>query len=173
MFNGPIYVSLLPIQCHDTFCLILFYMYGMMIRVLHSVKMCMSRMLFHFMRCECDAVPRKATVKARISEKISRDFHRRIRIMLTSIAQYTLIIHYLMRSFRGAYLFSVVFNVYARFYSFPWIINLNHLVCMPLSLYPPANRPAVSSDACGFQDYWVFSHPKRGEQTSKREETHP
>lgn len=109
MFNGPIYVSLLPIQCHDTFCLISFYMFGMMIRVLHSVEMCMSRMLFHFMRCDTKKSDRKSTHIER-GKNCSRLPSSHPHNTCTSIAQYAHT-HYLMRSFRGAYLFSVVFNV--------------------------------------------------------------
>lgn len=96
----------------------------------------MCRMLFRFMRYGTTKSDRESTHFEEEEEEekmFLRDFRRHIRFFkpLTALAQYTHI-HYLMRSFRGAYLFSVVFNVYARFYSFPWIINLNHFVCVCL-----------------------------------------
>lgn len=59
-------LSPLPIQCHDTFCLISFYMYGMMIRVLHSVKMCVcvcvsNVVSFYAIRCGTEKSDREST----------------------------------------------------------------------------------------------------------------
>lgn len=35
----------------------------------------------------------------------------------------------------------------------------------------PHLRPPASSVACGFQDYWVFSHPKRGRECERMEKS--